>query len=287
MPNTNQDQPPKQLRWLSTAVASALADVIEFTAGERPEVSEDQAAAGPPLVAEWWEQELDISDETLLWIGFTDDALREAGGRCLKAAEVENPDEQEIRSTWQELLRQTASSVAQQIGAQLGREVCCAEDRGREQAPGAPTIPLTVSFNDGATAGLLVAASPALAAALASTGTGSPKELNAGDTSDHQPARSGDAPTEGFDRPPQTLDLLLDVELPVSVSFGRAYLPLKDVLKLTSGSIVELNRSVAEPVEVIVNNCVIARGQVVVVDGNYGVRINEIISRQERLRTLN
>jgi flagellar motor switch protein FliN/FliY len=74
--------------------------------------------------------------------------------------------------------------------------------------------------------------------------------------------------------------------MPVSVSFGRAQLPLKDVLRLTSGSIVELNRSVTEPVEVIVNNCVIARGEVVVVEGNYGVRVREIISRSERLRTL-
>ncbi len=82
------------------------------------------------------------------------------------------------------------------------------------------------------------------------------------------------------------MDLLLDVELPVSVSFGRAQLALKDLLKLTSGSIVELNRTISEPVEVIVNNCVIARGEVVVVDGNYGIRIQEIVSRQERLRTL-
>jgi flagellar motor switch protein FliN/FliY len=72
----------------------------------------------------------------------------------------------------------------------------------------------------------------------------------------------------------------------VSVSFGRAQLPLKDVLKLTTGSIVELNRTVEDPVELIINNCVIARGEVVMVEGNYGVRIQEILSRQERLRTL-
>jgi flagellar motor switch protein FliN/FliY len=58
------------------------------------------------------------------------------------------------------------------------------------------------------------------------------------------------------------------------------------VLKLNSGSIVELNRAVSEPVEVIVNNCVIARGEVVVVEGNYGVRIRHIVSREERLRTM-
>jgi flagellar motor switch protein FliN len=85
---------------------------------------------------------------------------------------------------------------------------------------------------------------------------------------------------------PGSIDLLLDVELPVSVSFGRAQLMLKDVIKLTTGSIVELNRALSEPVEVIVNNWVIARGEVVVVEGNYGIRIKQVISRQERLRTL-
>jgi flagellar motor switch protein FliN/FliY len=84
----------------------------------------------------------------------------------------------------------------------------------------------------------------------------------------------------------KTFDLLFDVELPVSVSFGRAQVALKDVLKLTTGSIVELNRAIGDPVEVIVNNCVIARGEVVTIEGNFGVRIHQVISRQERLRTL-
>ena len=84
----------------------------------------------------------------------------------------------------------------------------------------------------------------------------------------------------------KTFDLLLDVELPVSISFGGTELLLRDVLKLTTGSIVELNRSVTEPVELVVNNCVIARGEVVVIDGNFGVRIQHVISRQDRLMTL-
>jgi flagellar motor switch protein FliN len=72
----------------------------------------------------------------------------------------------------------------------------------------------------------------------------------------------------------------------VSVSFGRAQLPLKDVIKLTAGSIVELDRAVSEPVEIIVNNAVIAHGEVVVVEGNFGVRITQIMSKQDRLRSL-
>jgi flagellar motor switch protein FliN/FliY len=82
-----------------------------------------------------------------------------------------------------------------------------------------------------------------------------------------------------------TLDLLLELELPVSVSFGKAQMPLQQVLKWTTGSIVELESAVNEPVEVLVNNCVIARGEVVVVDGNYGVRVQQIVSRAQRLQT--
>jgi flagellar motor switch protein FliN/FliY len=82
------------------------------------------------------------------------------------------------------------------------------------------------------------------------------------------------------------MDLLLDVELPVSISFGRTQLPLKEVLKLTTGSIVELNRAINEPVEILVNHFLVARGEVVVVEGNYGIRIKQIASHQDRLRSL-
>lgn len=84
----------------------------------------------------------------------------------------------------------------------------------------------------------------------------------------------------------RSLDLLMDVELPVSVSFGKAEIPLKDALKLTSGSVVELDRSVGDLVDIVVNNCVIARGEVVVIENNFGVRVVEVASRQERVGTL-
>jgi flagellar motor switch protein FliN/FliY len=82
------------------------------------------------------------------------------------------------------------------------------------------------------------------------------------------------------------MDLLLDVDLPISISFGRTHLAMKDVLKLTTGSIVELNRGVNDSVDVLVNQCLIARGEVVVVEGNYGVRIQQIASRNERMRSI-
>jgi flagellar motor switch protein FliN len=89
------------------------------------------------------------------------------------------------------------------------------------------------------------------------------------------------------DKPPANwnIDLLLDVELPITVSFGECEMPLRDVLKLTAGSVIELDKSVNDPVTIIVNQKPIARGEVVMVDGNYGVRITEVESTADRIRS--
>ena len=82
------------------------------------------------------------------------------------------------------------------------------------------------------------------------------------------------------------IELLLDVELPITISFGETEMQLKDVLKLGVGSVIELDKSVNDPVTVIVNQKPIARGEVVMVEGNYGVRILEVESTAERIRSL-
>jgi flagellar motor switch protein FliN/FliY len=84
---------------------------------------------------------------------------------------------------------------------------------------------------------------------------------------------------------PQTLDVLLDVELPVTVRLGSAQVTFGDVMGLNAGSLVEFDRASEEPVEVLVNGRVVARGEMVIVQGYYGVRITEISSRRERLDT--
>jgi flagellar motor switch protein FliN len=81
----------------------------------------------------------------------------------------------------------------------------------------------------------------------------------------------------------RNLDLLLDVELEVSIRFGRRQMLLKDVLDLSSGAMVELDRRVRDPIELLLGGRVIARGEAVIVDGNYGIRITEIMSPSQRL----
>lgn len=85
---------------------------------------------------------------------------------------------------------------------------------------------------------------------------------------------------------PKNLDLLLDIDIPISVRMGSAKLFLKDILGLGPGNIVELEQNADEPIELAINDKVIARGEVVIVDGYFGFRIKEIVSKAERIRKL-
>lgn len=84
----------------------------------------------------------------------------------------------------------------------------------------------------------------------------------------------------------QNLNLILDIPLKLTVLLGRTKRPISDVLKLAKGSIVELDRLENEPVDILVNDTLIARGEVVVVREYFGVRITDIISTEKRIRSL-
>lgn len=109
---------------------------------------------------------------------------------------------------------------------------------------------------------------------------------------DAPPVACKQTPAQGFSFPGLTpveqkkMELLLEVPLKVSVVLGRTKRPIKEVLNLTPGAIVELSSLVDEPVEVLVNGTLVARGEVVVVNENFGVRITNIISPAERIRQL-
>jgi flagellar motor switch protein FliN/FliY len=191
------------------------------------------------------------------------------GRHILSASGIDDSETSELKSTCQEVLSQALSSLAQSLTARLNREVTCSH---RNEAAGSPAngawSALQATLGE-TTVTVAFEVEPALLDSLVAI----PRELAVPSTSDQRGAT-------------RTFDLLLDVELPVSVSFGHAQVLLKDVLKLTTGSIVELDRAIVESVDVVVNNCVIARGEVVVVEGNFGVRIQKVVSREERVRTL-
>lgn len=84
----------------------------------------------------------------------------------------------------------------------------------------------------------------------------------------------------------RNLDLLLDVEIPVSVEVGRARLSLEEILRLVPGSVIALDKKSEEPVDLRVNGKLVARGEVVLVDDSYGLRITQVVDAAGRIESL-
>ena len=79
--------------------------------------------------------------------------------------------------------------------------------------------------------------------------------------------------------------MLMDVQVQLSVEIGRSKVPIKQLISLSQGSVIELDRGVNEPLDLLVNGTLMARGEVVVVDGQFGLRLIDIVSPPERLKS--
>jgi flagellar motor switch protein FliN/FliY len=84
----------------------------------------------------------------------------------------------------------------------------------------------------------------------------------------------------------KNIDILMDVKLPIAIELGRTEMTIRDILELSAGSVVELNKLAGEPVDLLVNSKIIAKGEVVVVDENFGLRVTSLISPEDRIKSL-
>jgi flagellar motor switch protein FliN/FliY len=265
------------LKWLLEQWGEETARALQSMTDARPAPScEPLSAEGEPSDIEPAKVYLEITFSAapgaVMWVALPEEAVDALGKRTLEAAGIDDAGPEELQNTCLEILQQAHAGLAQAISARIKRAVT---SKGKETGGiddgnslfrlelSYPNSPVIVSY--GAVSSLLVAALDI------------PTEIEVAPAVPDE--RIAPLPTS------KTFEVLLDVSMPVSVSFGRTEMAIKEVLKLTTGSIVELNRALTEPVEVIVNDRVIARGEVVVVDGNYGVRIHQIVSRQERFRS--
>ncbi|MEO8097427.1 MAG: flagellar motor switch protein FliN [Acidobacteriota bacterium] len=273
-------------KWAFDELAAGFASVFEAMAAVRPAVSWTALPNAPAIESEdsmCWTQQLGPLPGAV-FAAVTQAGAAEAGQHVMLAAGIEDCTPEELRSTWVEALGQVFAVLGRGISARLGAEIA---PKGGKLTTEIPTAgkwaALTVVLGSSPLV-IHVALPEELLESLAVVPKANAATQSAGEASSSVPATMESARGAADDS--RTFDLLLEVELPVSVSFGHAQVPLKDVLKLTSGSIVELSRAIVEPVDIVVNNCVIARGEVVVVEGNFGVRIQHVVSRHERLRTL-
>jgi flagellar motor switch protein FliN/FliY len=228
--------------------------------------------AEEPLV---WRQPFSLADGAVLWLIAGKDVWEAVGQMVLGGGAGAAASDEDCQSTWREIASQTMSGKAREVSAEFGYDVVAKDGDPSGEIPGSQTADAVLEFRNSVQIWhVRIAWTSELAQAFAGQArTSQQLPGSAGGSATHEPVTS------------KTLDLLLDVALPVSVSFGKTSLQIREVLKLNTGSVVELDRLVSEPVEVIVNNCVIARGEVVVVDGNYGVRVIHLASRADRLRS--
>ncbi|MCY7951167.1 flagellar motor switch phosphatase FliY [Bacillus inaquosorum] len=93
-------------------------------------------------------------------------------------------------------------------------------------------------------------------------------------------------PNEASQAPINNLDMLLDIPLSITVELGRTKRSVKEILELSAGSIIELDKLAGEPVDILVNQRIVAKGEVVVIEENFGVRVTDILSQAERINNL-
>jgi flagellar motor switch protein FliN/FliY len=119
------------------------------------------------------------------------------------------------------------------------------------------------------------------------SGEGDKKKSEPRSTEDaRKPAEFSELKKTGVVAAPNNLDFILDIPLEVTVELGRTNMPIYDLLQLGQGSIVELNKMAGEPLEILVNQKLIAKGEVVVVNEKFGIRLTDVVSPKERIEKL-
>lgn len=183
------------------------------------------------------------------------------------------------RDAFDEIMRQVAGLIATGLKSPAEGEVEI--KLSSASAPlwkDAARTPIRISGEKFTPFQLILTASPELVNSFPASGTEAPPPAAAIEKPSAQPELSTAQNAN--------LELVLDVSLDATICFGRREMLLREVLELHPGAAVSLDRHVEEPVELLVGGRVVARGEVVIVDGNYGLRVTEIMSTQQRIASL-
>jgi flagellar motor switch protein FliN/FliY len=214
----------------------------------------------------WWSQELNILSGPAVWVGGDDRAWDALGGVVLAALGIEDAGHEDCLSTAKDLAAQSTSALLQELAAGLKTEIT-GSDLTPSAEPGGRAIGVSVGDSDKPEAiEFRIVFDAGLIAALDKLST-PPEPQPEPASSPDQPAAPAQAPSKPL---PKNLS---DLRLNVQVNLGRTTLPLSSVLKLNVGSVLNLNRSLTDLAEVLINGTHIASGQVVVCNGGYAVEI--------------
>jgi flagellar motor switch protein FliN len=232
------------------------------------EVKTEQSLAEDASIL-WQTQTIECGLTGSVWIGAP-------AATRLAVTETLAEDAETRESLYRELLRQSLEGAAHVLSPGQAQRMVCKEaladgfppsDLAEIKTawvtmPGHEPVPILVGFQWDFVALMLAVEHEAVVEQAMATPPAPPKEA--------APGSNG------------LFDRLVDLELPIAVVLGRARVRVQDAIKLTAGSLVELDRRSGDSVEIVVHNAVVARGEVVSVGGNYGVKIREVISRSDR-----
>jgi flagellar motor switch protein FliN/FliY len=240
-------------RAVSEALSETGPEDIELNWSLHPNLGEDPLDGAGAWA--WWSGGLSTHSGANFFIGAPDETWEKLG----RGGSSEN--------TRENAFALVSRCFAKAVGEQLG-DRAAAQDAGASGAPSKDwtrvSIEIRYPAGEWPSAGCVL--SPEFEDAL-----GDPEKTDPAPA----PVRSPASSTGGRMNPS---DMLMHVQVPVSVSFGATQIRMKDLLSLTTGSVVELDQALHDNVEVRVNDRVIARGEVVAVDGHYGVRVLELVS---------
>ena len=282
--------------WLCAAWSSGLQEVPKML-DLQDALADIEFERQPPAQELWqqWQEPLwyrlptNLPEGAAFSIGCASDTAR--GLARVIAGEDELPDTT-VLETYLEIVQQSANVVGGAFSENAGTTVEFAQ-ASEDSAPRRGSMGFQLQFKlESANHLLAVVPTESMLGWILSTDRAAEAPKNPDETGETASNATEEGPEEQSSglslssTATHNLELLMEVDLDLSVSFGRTQLLLEDVLKLASGSIVELNRSATDPVDVLVNDAVVARGEVVVVEGNYGIRITEVASRKERIRSI-
>ena len=235
-----------------------------------------QALAGEPELAEALPAPLGPNA-----FGFAATVSGDEQGRfavMLEGSVLDTPlvgDGVDQKAGWAELLREIADAAAGELLAETGKH--CKVEKF-EATTGENQVSRAFRLRSGDRAWIVLVRDdvrPAQAAAPAPA-----KAPASASASPSGPGASAPAPLN------PGLELLLDVELEASLRFGSREMPLGEILELGPGDVVQLDRHVADPVDLLVGDKIVARGEVVLVNGNFGLRVTEVAEPRKRLETI-
>jgi flagellar motor switch protein FliN/FliY len=240
---------------MNRTLLEELSHVVGTLAGGEP----GQEPAAPPQGTQWTITIATEDTSRLVWML----AVDHDGAASLAAAVAGREDDPAIEDVLRDAVTHALAAVA-----------------ARGQAAGMTVM--AVSKGDAAPAGPLLTATSLRAAGLrAPLQVGQYAVVPLGNTRGRQVTGASSAAQQQA-----RLDVILDIDLPVVVRFGRTEMPLRAVTRIAPGSVIDLGRSPDDPVELLVSDRVVARGEVVVVGGNYGIRIVDVVSPSERVRSM-